>query len=316
MHSVLRRSPGIIAVGNSRVLEFTADFFAPGSFFNAGRVTRKIKHFRAFLDAIPLGKEPRVLLIGLDQVLFGESVDDLDYDNFDQDIRRSEDPLAIYLDQWQNIWKEYLWKGKFTLRQLVQRDNIVRIGVGALLSDNGFQSDGSYHYGIFLNSEANQPKGRFRFAKALEWVKDHNQEHFPAVDYINESAVKEFDLFLKESNRRGIYVVGFLPPFAPTVYRSLLADTSRFPYIFKLSQTLQPIFKEHGFGFFDFSDPATISSPDAEFMDGNHGLQKTYLRILITIAETDKKLQQFTNTDRLKSALRRSSNDFTVQLKD
>lgn len=67
LHTVLSRQPHVITLGTSRITQFRSAFFTPTvSFYNAGLVIQRIEHANHFLRRLPLGKEPRIIIIALD----------------------------------------------------------------------------------------------------------------------------------------------------------------------------------------------------------------------------------------------------------
>jgi len=88
------------------------------------------------------------------------------------------------------------------------------------------------------------------------------------------------------------------------VYVRLKADKESFSYVFKLEPKLQPLFEKYGFHLFDFSDASLMGATDEEMIDGIHGSEKTYLRILIEMAKTDSILNSYVSSVDLKEQLK------------
>ena len=71
-------------------------------------------------------------------------------------------------------------------------------------------------------------------------------------------------------------MAGFLPPFAPSVYKAMSSRQGGYDYLKALPKVLKPLFDGHGFGFEDFTDPAVLGFSDAEYVDGLHASEKVY----------------------------------------
>ena len=56
----------------------------------------------------------------------------------------------------------------------------------------------------------------------------------------------------------------------------------------KLPDAVSKVANEFGFPFFDFTDIACVGSNDLEALDGLHGSEKTYARIILAICEQDE----------------------------
>ena len=75
------RAPEVVALGNSRVLQFRREFFRPDvRFYNSGSAVVRLMHFRAFLEALPREVLPETLLIATDTSYFNTKFDQLDRD--------------------------------------------------------------------------------------------------------------------------------------------------------------------------------------------------------------------------------------------
>ena len=301
--SVLARHPQVIALGSSRIMQFRSGFFEhPESFFNVGGAANKTKQFSYFLDKIPAGQEPKVVIVGLDQFIFSHGWDDLVYNEPPEKYARCENPSNSFFAQWKTVYRDF-FQHKFSLADLAPTGDtaLKRIGLNALVKDNGFRNDGSYHYGKIIKERLGSKEPTF----IDDFDKIKNQDKLYVVDSeVNAIAVASVEDFLKKSKTRGVHVVGFLPPYAPSVYVRLKADKESFSYVFKLEPKLQPLFEKYGFHLFDFSDASLMGATDEEMIDGIHGSEKTYLRILIEMAKTDSILNSYVSSVDLKEQLK------------
>ena len=75
---------------------------------------------------------------------------------------------------------------------------------------------------------------------------------------------------------------------------------------------LKPLFDEFKYEFYDFSSASSCASNDNEMLDGFHGGEVTYLRILIKMLETNSGLSGIMNKSQLEDDLQNKYNNFIV----
>ncbi len=340
LKSVLKREPQIIAIGTSRALQIRSAFFKDVEFFNAAKVIRILRDYRPFLDAIPEGKEPEILIISLDQFFF-KPHEDMNQTNFDSLTTNNNDwlqaltfgPPKLARRATDHLYSIATKKAvQFVSRSPNKKDvqsaasisavttssilsspadlmeGARKIGLNALVANNGYRNDGSYYTGSFIAD----PKGAedYLFKTTLSKI-SRGVGVFEESNIITKKSLNELDLILEECDRRGIHVIAFLPPYAHEVYEEL-RQTGRHKYLFNLSSELIPIFKKHDAAFYDYSDLKTIGSSDEEVIDGWHASEKAYLRIIIKLSENDSLLGQYTDIEYLKKRLSKSKSPFFV----
>ena len=106
--SVQTLHPDVVVLGNSRVLEIRNNFFVPTStFYNAGRSVTSMSGFKKFLDHIPVGKEPKILLVGIDQSFF------LSHETASAPLLQDESWVAqtnVFLTVWKKVYTDIFRK--------------------------------------------------------------------------------------------------------------------------------------------------------------------------------------------------------------
>lgn len=303
--------PTIIVLGTSRVTQFRSGFFTAGTrFLNAGGSISRIEQFREFLDKIPQSEQPDTILIGLDQNLFDPSWRGRTPIGIDE-LSVADSPVSIFLNSWTKIYRDY-YRGKFTTIDLTGRSKEWHtIGLNARRNGNGFRNDGSYRYGYFLE----HPDAR---EAVLAEIHDFNNlsttdSHLQkAQGSLDEASVQELESFLKLAAERNIRVIGFLPPYPPSVYATLFEDATNYPYIFSLHARLRPLFTTRGFSFYDFSDSAAFGSSDEEMIDLIHGSEKTYARLFLKMAEKDSILAPYAAMADIEKRLKTATSSFAI----
>ena len=292
------RKPTIVALGSSRVMQFREFFFMkPKRFYNAGGAVARIRDFNAFLEEVDT-EGIELFVIALDQYYFNHNFDDMTRSPKSFENRYS----AMRVLRKQTLLQNY-WEGKIDLARIGRP---ARIGLTALMYDEGFRPDGSYRSGRLI-----------KFPELAEDIDFHDtydrieagDRRFQYGAEVNPEAFDELDDFLSACQKRRIQVVAILPPYAHEVWGALMEHGEeeiadhRYAYMVDLPSTLQPLFDRYGFEFFDFSDIARVGSPDDETLDGFHGSEVAYLRLTLKMAETSRILGDYVDADQLEKML-------------
>ena len=310
LQSILSENPEVMALGSSRILTLREEFFREGVFYNAGSSVGLLRDFRTVLQRIPAGKEPKVILLGLDQNFFNEVYDERPRPDMQSRYGRTQSPTEIYKDSWSIAVRDFFNK-KFTLSQLFfNHSPIRRIGLNAFANDEGFRQDGSYQFGRFLKNPQNPKYRDIGFKIALGRVAQGGS-HLEFGDKVSTGLLREFTRFLEDCRSRHIYLICFLPPYAHSLYEALL-HTGKHEYIFQLESILKPLLSRYGFDFYNFSDLASLGVSDDQAIDGLHMSERAYLHLLIEILKKNEPLRQYAYPDRLKKLLKDSNSLYAV----
>jgi hypothetical protein len=302
------RRPQVLTLGTSRVLQFRAGFFLPEvRFFNGGSCIQRIVHFRPLLANIPQDRQPEVLILGLDQYWFNPKSGYSDIvgrgDAWFEEQRTNElDRLEILRHNWWTIDRD-LWTGAVPVRQLLSRPGRAdRIGFTALVWNQGTRTDGSYRYRAFYYN-LDDPRHHDRnFQESFRKI-DHGLLPYEWSRELHPPALKEMEALLAECTRRGVMVVGFLPPFAHPLIERMARVPGHYEYMARLEPALRPLFEQHGFELYNFTDSAQLGTPDREATDGFHGTERTYLRLLIAMLRQGSALNAYASLPELEQVL-------------
>jgi len=250
---------------------------------------------------------PKTLIIGTDTAFYNLTFDKLEGDGFNVPWLSSHSTAdEVYHAHWQDVWGG-LRSGKIVVSHLLGlRGLSTRIGFSAVCNEQGFRNDGSYRYGG-TDLDINNPQHRdYRFAATLKLVAA-GRGRFPWGDTPSEPALRETDALLDFCRDHGIDVIGFMPPHAHAVWAAMEALAPKYEYIKKLEPALRMRFESRGFEFYDFSDFAMIGAPDSDAIDGFHGTERTYLRLLIAMLERGSRLNALADLPDLRAALAAST---------
>jgi hypothetical protein len=268
----------VLALGTSRVMQFRREFFNNGStqFYNAGGVVGSLWDYRTFLDRYG-DQGTKYLIVGLDQWNFNQGWGDnhpseglgQDYDCDYQALDTLQRSLDVYSD---------LRAGKMTLSQFLSPGE--NLGASAIASGDGFRSDGSYLYARELAHP--EKSADYQFKDTLERVRTGTRR-FEFGDISYQMTFVELGRFLDDAATKGYAVTVFLPPFAPSVLRAMKAD-GRHRYLDAIGSGLFGVCQKRGIACFDFTDCGGVDCTDQEFVDGFHGNDAVYARLLLRMS--------------------------------
>lgn len=269
------RQPKIVALGSSRVLEFNGRLFSQ-PFYNLGRTMSSLADGHTALREMIRSGKPDIVLLGIDYWLFTSS-------------HRTSISGAGTLGRVDPVSPSQLLKlvGSVIHRPelMVGADRLLNgpdcpLGIASIAYHSGFDADGFYYYGqrlmlpqadfddyVFRDSLRRVRSGARRF--------EHGET--PDIDRVRELAA-----LVETFRREGIKVVPFLPPVAPTVFAEM-AKAGGYGYVAKLREALI----QEGLDVHDFHDPRSLDLVDCEFVDGNHGGDVAYARLLGELARRE-----------------------------
>lgn len=314
---LLKRRPQLLVLGNSRVLQFRREFFLPEvSFYNAGSAVVRIRNFRAFLQCLPKDALPRTLLIATDAGYFCRGFDLVEKDSYNDawlqaQMQTYSTPGTVFQTRWRDVWRD-LTAGKIKCGRLFSLDGWnTRVGLNALSYDAGFRNDGSYRYSLHESDASNPLHHDYQFAKTLHAV-ETGGGRFAWGDKPSDEALAEVDALLDFCASNQIHLVAFMPPHAHAVWVAMQALGDRYAYIQGAETEMRKRLNARGFEFYNFSDCADLGAPDSEALDGHHGSERTYLRILISMLEQGSHLNACADLDGLRQTLAASPGQLTV----
>lgn len=307
----IMKSPEVLALGSSRVMQFQ-DYYFTKSFYNAGGGVAKPSDFEAFLRAIPEASQPKVIIIGLDQFSFNQNWSKLQPSSA-QFLSRKNLLTPYYFSESypsydQNMVYESfadILSGKIGISKVLSyRGN--NMGLQAMMNQDGYRPDGSYLY-----TKAIKLDDPSRFENVFERI-NAGTAKFEYGSEPDSQAILYIKNFLAYAKSRQIHVVGFFPPYADVTLAKMAAN-GNYTYIDKLPGQLGPLFKQYQYPLFNFTDISSVGSSDAEAIDGFHGGDVTYLRLLIKMIQGDKTLQRYADVRMLDGLLKNKVNNFIVK---
>lgn len=284
---VKQTKPKIIALGSSRVLQLREKFFRD-SFVSAGNAMNTLKEGRLFLEEVLKFYKPDIVILGLDIWWFNAL-----YPNYETgeyfNITGTNINMTKILDTAKHIYDQqlpfqYLLDNHFIANPY---SNLDSLGLNAIYNSRGFFKDGSYIYGEIFKDEKDKDAN---FTDTLLLV-TQGISRFAYASHIDVKRMQDLFDILNLLRKHNIQVVIFIPPLAPSVYKAMQDKQEKYAYIDELFMTLQ----NNQIYFFNYHNPAVLKDDDCEFLDGFHGGDVFYARILADMAQNNEILQPYVN---------------------
>ncbi len=304
LQKTIQNNPDVLILGTSRVMQFRSGFFQQHvKMYNSGGAVLYLWEYKDFLRNIPKQSLPKLIIIGIDQWQFNPNWRPDRFNLYENNVMR--EPFIRMEHSFLNVLQASYWKiYKYTFRGRINFLTLLnklferrQIGLTAIIEQQGFRSDGSYRYGDQYLSDLDE-----RFNEVPRRIED-NSRLFERSQNVNnrESILEDFLEFCKQN---GIHVIAFLPPYSLDSIQRMNNLYPDYKYLSNIASTIKPVFSKYNSTFMDFTDPAILGViSDSEMIDGWHGSEKTYLRIIIRLAEADERLRQLVNLKYLRQLL-------------
>lgn len=278
------RTPEIVAIGSSRAMQVRNEFLN-GRLVNWGGTIRTIGQLQwAAEQLIKLDKKPKLALIYLDPWWFNERYLD------------GRDIFVLKENRITNVFRSaYVLTSRAISHGVAKKPG--RLGMAAIQSNQGYDDYGSFHYvarvtGVEMHSDV-------QFERTLRLIGTQG-DRFIGAQESNPIAVQRWMETRKLLESNGITVVGMIAPLAPSAIE-LMRKNGRHDYFFTLASRL-------GTNVFDYVDPTAFSGADnCEFLDGFHGGEITYARMLLALTALRPALLPFINTEFLRTFVKDNS---------
>ncbi|MDO5601163.1 MAG: hypothetical protein Q4G07_00195 [Oscillospiraceae bacterium] len=271
------RGAQVLAVGTSRVMQLRGEEFPAGDFYNAGGAVSSLGQIRPFLQYLPAESRPETVILCLDQFFFSG------WDALSSPSQSYEpaSPRFETADAFFRLLRDFSL-GKIDPVAILTADKNV-IGVSARSRGSGFLPDGSYRYG----KTALAPD--LSFPVEMEAVRD-GSGRFLHADEVYAPALQELERLLDFCRAEGIAVVAFSPPYAPSLYAAM-AESGGYGYLDGLAEKLGALCQKYGAEYYDFT--CGPNAVDEEFIDGYHGGDRVYARMVKAMLEAGSLLNKY-----------------------
>lgn len=286
--------PKVLVLGSSRVLQMRAQFFSQPA-ITAGRAMTSITEGRAFLQEV-LASPPEVLIIGADYAWFNGRDPQPAIDVDAPVIKAGPDYPGVFSDGV----KFYKWlsQGRIALADLasVFDPKICDIGLAARSKKKGYGPDGSYYYTDIITGST--PNGDSGFKNSITDV-EKGLAGFKYAAMPDEKSLHGFLAMLEILKKNNIYTLIFFPPYASPINEHMDKLGDKYAYIGGLKNTL----RQNHVTYYDFTDASILGSNDCEFVDGFHGGEVLYARIVNAMAANDDTLKRYVDNAYLQKVI-------------
>lgn len=275
----------IVALGSSRIMQVRGSFVNKDySFYNAGGAVDNIYKFDLFLSQ--LDYTPKLFIVSIDQWFFNPNYKN-QKETFDKNTYQVKDKLDVF-NKCISLIKDII-KGKVSFKLLYDNE-YHSVGMNAIIKNNGFVSDGSYYYGDYIKNPSKQLD--YNFKDTFKRIQNGNAR-FQYCDEADSSVLDSMVSFLSNCEQRGISVIAILPPFAPSVNKRM-EEMGRYAYLNQVYDILLPVFNKYSNCYlYNYFDVSSMDLHDYDFVDGFHGSELVYCKILEDICKKNNAVQQF-----------------------
>lgn len=258
----------IIALGSSRVLQFSQDMFAD-SFYNLGYTVVSVYQTTELISKLNL--HDKTIIVGLDQWEFNPNWISV-HDTSELPCRYS--PIQEFF-KFQKL--QAILQGKIYPRQ--SPDQAVKlIGSGANMALSGILKDGHFYYGKTIHGQLTNDSTLvgidYKFRDTKLRIKEQSGRFKPG-DYADKNVLNEINHLIAVNKKLNNKLIFFFPPFAPGINETM-QQVQGYDYIKNASEMLRKICMENNIPFHDFT---AIASNNSDYLDGFHGGQRLYYKM-------------------------------------
>jgi hypothetical protein len=274
LHQILERKPEVLALGTSRIMQVREFFFKKGTrFFNGGGVITSARDLACLADEFrQTGYRPQLILASIDQNFFNANWNDVRYPC--QYHRSRHATQLFFTNSLKNFYAD-LYRRKISLGKVFTASG--RIGMNAIMKDNGFRYDGSYRYG---NTAEKVFRGDTVSFVAVEKRIKKGINDFAWCREVNQDAINSLLQFVTYCEQNDIALVMFFPPFPNQIYQQMVTS-GKYDYLLKLDSAME----HHRLRVHNFSSLERLDATDREAIDGFHGSEVAYLRLIRALCE-------------------------------
>ena len=164
------------------------------------------------------------------------------------------------------------------------------IGLLASINGDGFRSDGSYQYGGIISNKTISDKNFEETHKRIA----NGGSRFEYASRVDQARLTKVLQLIELFRSKGIEVVVFAPPFAHEIYETMDNSLHHKKFLQDFRKSIKQVCKQEAVSFYDFSDITWYGSNDSETIDGFHGSETSYARLLLAM-KNDKILGSYIN---------------------
>ena len=303
--------PEIIALGSSRVMQFREDSFNK-KFVNAGGGMNSLNEGLIFLKKMYEFHNPKYIILGLDFWWLNSNI------SIPTNFSYHKNTGNIISKA--KVWRTSKWLvsgkiNKSTLKNIFSKDNFKNeytnydnMGFDAIATSDGFRSDGSrsspkHIFGLIPNYDE-------KFSEMFNRIKSGKQK----LEYgsnLSEEGVKYLKSIISYIESKDTELIIIVPSVSNAVLKKM--SNYQYSYINKIDDLLNSLNIEK----YNYHDPSLLTQNDCEFLDGNHGGDIFYKRILKDIYAKNSSLKNYINIRKINNDIDKfKGNTLTIDNKN
>ncbi|MGJ0494639.1 hypothetical protein [Aliarcobacter cryaerophilus] len=292
--------PQIISLGSSRVMQFREELFKT-SFVNAGGGMNHLNEGYLFLKEMIKFHKPEYIILGLDFWWFNSNFNQPETFpnhslNGDTDFKQKVITI-FHLIKDGKVDLDTFFYGLFSFKNKIT--NFENIGINAIDYSNGFRKDGSYFYSQFIFGETNNHD--INFSNTFKRI-DNGNSRFEYSEHVSQERVKIFNDIVNFSKINDIKIVVFIPPLPKEVLNKMDSLGIKYNFVEEFRQ----IVKNSDIENYDYHDMKNFLDNSCEFIDGFHGGDVIYQRILKDMHNKNSILKKYINIEQINLSIKKN----------
>lgn len=275
--------PDVITLASSRGLQIKGKFFKDTTkYYNMSYVAGSLNELITIFDKMLEIHKPKLIVLGLDFWWFNDvyqkpmSIED--HKIFFPEQKKLTD-IGFLLSPLKWLFQNRI--DISDLKYLFQKSfpNECKFGYRGINS-HAIMSDGSFSYArIMRGYEKNHD---YKFLKTTHRIKV-GDSRFSHLSTANDFHISNLLHFLQKLKNLNIETIIFLPPMSPAM-TDLMKD-----YDYKYIDDLKQKLRANNISFYDFHNPKkSLKTSDCEFIDGFHGGDTLYAKIIRYMAQKSR----------------------------
>ncbi|PRM89808.1 hypothetical protein CJ671_05455 [Aliarcobacter cryaerophilus] len=287
--------PKVLALGSSRVMQFREESFNT-TFITAGGAMNHLNEGLLFLKKMIKFHKPELIIIGLDFWWFNQNF------NQPEKFKHEYEEKFKLVDEIHNVLAKFKNNSlnfetlMYGLKKENNLTNYENIGLNSIKYSNGFRKDGSYQYSSFILGD--EKNSDINFSNTFNRIENGNSR-FEYGNNLSEERVKIFKDIIKFTQENNIKLILVIPPLANEVIQKM--DNFRDKYNFV--NEFRKLIKNSNIEYYDFHDMRDYYKNSCEFVDGFHGGDVTYQRILKKMYDENSILSKYLNIESIKKSI-------------
>lgn len=295
------KQPAVVAIGSSRVMQFRADYFKNADFYTMGGTAGSIEEAQETFNRIKSVYVPQIVILGIDLWWLNPKIDHRSHLEEQEKIYNSKSmqyyQLFYYLKDDTNM--RMVLFDTSTIKDRDYLGNRINVGLSAAVKSDGFRLfDGSYQYGEIIGQN---PSLEAKLSDIYQRM-DKGNRFFNWNQDIDYDELKKLKQLIQDMKSNGVHVVVFLPPFPNEIYSAMCHDEHYSTFLSEFEKSLEDLCTEEEVYFADCSNLAWLGASGNECIDGFHGSETAYARIIYKMLE-DEKLSNFVNKEFLEECI-------------